>query len=428
MLGEERWNAEGDPQVAAWETSSSNLSEDEAEGGEGAAQEVTWAEMMARRRASVRERAGGELLGRELGTVRRVSCDEAWRRNAPHGLVERQLPCAFNKVFAQTWLDEERFLTGSKDNSLALWTVSSRAPASPAYALLRLPAPVKPLPETHGGIHSLALSQDRALLASGSGNPNEVALLSTADWSPMAVCVGHRDWVFGSTWVAEGVLWTASRDKTLRVWRVPHERPDARLLPAVLSPGATLKHHSDRVRALTYAAGPRVVASLGSDRRLALWSPDSGALIRSTATRDHEDLIALECDARHGLFAVGGRDYVSFFDARTEGIVRSVQTCNRGMGVRSLCFRGDLLSVGGGLGRLSFFDLVAGRFHRFAGAEGLATRSFRQVTSPPAAAAGEGSDEPQAVYVHRWDDAGARMFVGGGPLLLQTNGGHASLW
>ncbi len=204
------------------------------------------------------------------------------------------------------------------------------------------------------------------------------------------------------------------------MWRIPEEGAEEGRGPAVVLAGATLKHHSDRVRALRHDARQGVAASLGSDRRLALWDPLSGQLLRSCATRDHEDLIALDADARHGLFAVGGRDYVSFFDRRVDGVLRSVQSCNRGMGVRSLCFRDNLLSVGGGLGRLSFFDLAAGKFRRFEEA-----RSYRLLAGSPGAGQEE---EPQAIYVHRWDDAGARLFVGGGPLLLQANGGHASLW
>ena len=421
------WNAEAEG--GPWDVSSSNNS-DEGEEEEGGVGEAAWQVLTARRRADVRARGGGgaELLARETGLARRARGLAAWHANAPLGLRETPLGAAgFNKIFAQAWLDEERFLTGSKDNRLALWTVAGRAAGQCSVAELPLPPAQRPAPEAQGGIHSLALDGPRRLLATGSGSPNEVAVLEAArGFRARAVCAGHTDWVFGCEWVAEGVLWTASRDRTLKVWRVPDEAAEEGGRPAVLAAGATLKHHSDRVRALRHDAVQGVAASLGSDRRLALWDPPTGQLLRSCATRDHEDLIALDADPRFGLFAVGGRDFVSFFDRRVEGILRSVQTCNRGMGVRSLCFRDALLSVGGGLGRLSFFDLAAGKFRRFG--EGEAARSYRQVTGPPQPRADGEPQEPQAVYVHRWDDAGARLFVGGGPLLLQASGGHASLW
>jgi WD repeat-containing protein 40A len=419
-----------------WDVSSSHNSEEgEMEEGDGAA----WQAVQARRRADVRARSEpSELLAREMGRTSGARCRAAWHDNAPLGLREVSLPAhGFNKVFAQAWLDHERFLTGSKDNRLALWSVSSRDSAPATVSLLPLPVPQRPAPPVHGGIHSLALDAPRRLLATGSGSPSEVAVLETEKgFAARAVCVGHADWVFGVEWIDEGVLWTASRDRTLKVrgcdikdccltfipkvWRIPDEAAEAGAAPIAVQAGATLKHHSDRVRALRHDAAQGVAASLGSDRRLALWDPPTGQLLRSCATRDHEDLIALDADARHGLFAVGGRDFVSFFDRRVDGILCSAQTCNRGMGVRSLCFRDNLLSVGGGLGRLSFFDLAAGKFRRFD-----EERSYRLVTRPP----GEGAEgEPQAIYVHRWDDAGARLFVGGGPLLLQSNGGHASLW
>jgi WD repeat-containing protein 40A len=179
----------------------------------------------------------------------------------------------------------------------------------------------------------------------------------------------------------------------------------------------------------------------GSDRRLALWDVHTGLLVRSTATLDREDLIALEADPVFGLVAVGGRDYVSFFDPRQDGIVFSEKSYNRSMGVRSLLFRGNLLSVGGGMGRLSFFDMVAGAWQRFE-----SNRPYRVLARQLLAAAGRQEEyqveerkgkQPlelnfffvcKAIYTHNWDLEGARLFVGGGPLLLQEDGAFASLW
>ncbi len=315
-------------------------------------------------------------------------------------------------------------MTGSKDCRLALWTIGRDLEDDPVQVeMLPLPPPVRPMPREQGGIHALKVSPCGTRLAVGSSNPCEVAVLSIDSWKPRVLCVGHNDWVFGCDWVDEQTLWTGSRDKTLKVWRVSAFDDDHDDLSPMgqLQPGATLKHHADRVRAMRVIRPLKLAASLGSDRRLAMWDTDTGGLVRSTATRDREDLIALEADYQYGLIAAGGRDFVSFFDPRQEGIVHSEPSFNHSMGVRSISFRGNLMTVGGGMGRLCFYDLTAGAWHRFEN-----NKPYRVLESQLLGAGGQ--DEFQAVYAHNWDCDGARLFAGGGPLMLQEVGSYASLY
>ena len=158
------------------------------------------------------------------------------------------------------------------------------------------------------------------------------------------------------------------------------------------------------------------MASLGSDRRVALWDAHSGSLAGSMQTRDHEDLVALESDERSSLFAVGGCAHVSFFDARASSALHNERLAGLEVGVRSMCFKNNMLVVGGGMGRISFFDLVAGKFMRFK------ERPFLSLDT-------RGRDSSDfAVYTVRYDDSGSRLFVAGGPLLLHASGAHASIW
>jgi WD40 repeat protein len=146
--------------------------------------------------------------------------------------------------FAQVWLDRERFLTGSKDNRLMMWKVGEVG-ETVVCEQIALPASVRPDPAERGGIHALSMSPNATLLAVGSSNPCEVAVLETESWKCRTVCVGHGDWVFGAEWIDDDTLWTCSRDKTVKIWRIAAD--DA---SSVIAPGTTLKHHADRVRAM----------------------------------------------------------------------------------------------------------------------------------------------------------------------------------
>ena len=127
-------------------------------------------------------------------------------------------------------------------------------------------------------------------------------------WSPVGVCVGHQDWIFGVEWISENVVFTASRDRLIKVWRVP-ERPveQGENVPTIEA-ASTLVFHSDRVRALAYSHRSHHLGTLGSDRRVGFWDAESGERIGSVPTRDREDLICLEVEDQYNLWAVGGRD------------------------------------------------------------------------------------------------------------------------
>ena len=241
---------------------------------------------------------------------------------------------------------------------MALWQLNRKD--GPSYRLIDLPRSRSEMPTNNGGIHDLSFNQSQSLLATGSENPNELAILRTDDWQPMAVCTGHTDWIFGADWVSEDVVFTCSRDKDLRVWKIPQEYRGDEVI--TLHSTFTLTGHSDKVRAMKYNSNTRLVGSLGADKKVMFRSSECGDLVSCVATKDTEDLICLETDTKYDLFAVGGRDFVSLIDPRCQKIVRDLKSADRHMGVRSVCFHHNLLSMGGGMGRLAFYDLIADAF------------------------------------------------------------------
>ena len=198
-------------------SSSSTSSSDDDERGDEVSS-LAWQEALLRRRAAVRS----SLFEREISSA---PLSSAGREVAVAcALSERSLPShGCDKIFSSVWLDEERLFSGSKDSRLLLWSLSRASSSSSSAQSLSLPPPLGRLPEALGGIHALALSPSRSLLASGSGSPCETAVLAPGrdgEWRPRAVCVGHRDWVFDCDWVDENTLWTAGRDGLIKVWRV----------------------------------------------------------------------------------------------------------------------------------------------------------------------------------------------------------------
>lgn len=352
-------------------------------------------------------------------------------------------------------------VTGSKSNHLALWDT---AESNPIARVVPLPAEhVRFSPhQENGGIHDIALNPSRNLLASGSSNPNEVlfrlflfflisfffffsklAVFDTETWRPRALCVGHRDWIFGTQFVSDNVIFTCSRDKSLQVWRVPDLLDDDHQPPAVLEPcRVALTAHSSKVRALRYNPNHRLLASLSSDATVHFWDPERSTPLTSLRCPSVEDLVCLEVDVATNVFACGGRQYVCVMDPRIgETVVRyrweveppnsfshpllsRVSSVNEGQGVRSVGFCRNVLSIGGGRGRLSFYDLVAAKFVECRVDPDLSrNQRFFHVMgpgflSPNNPAPLDESETCMAIYTHSWDRHQKRLFIGGGPLLV----------
>lgn len=407
-----------------------------------------WQELRRRRFQDIAHHGSvNSVMMREVcGTSHRLGYEShhfflpARSHHLPHALCERRIEGVerFNKIFAQVWLDQYSFVTGSKDNQLTLWD-TSRNPhhdTKPTFRPLRLPRAVTPMPESSAGIHDVALSPDKRMLASGAENSNEMAIFDTTSWTAMFVCSGHKDWVFGCDWVSNDTLYSCGRDKTVMIWKVPpwdHDDHHDVGTVQVLAPSTVLlQGHADRVRALRYNARMGLVGTLGSDKRTVFWDVTNGDIVSRVETFDRDDLMCIAAEEDYGLFAVGGRDFVSIIDPRCRKILRNLKSPDSSMGVRSTCFRHNLLSMGGGMGRLAFFDLVADKFtlHPHMRDEEMLLKPYLRVS--PGWMHGAHLDdelvESQAIYTHNWDPAGSKLFTGGGPLFLQVDGAFASVW
>jgi len=108
-----------------------------------------------------------------------------------------------------------------------------------------------------------------------------------------------------------------------------------------------------------------------------------------------------------------------------------VRSQDNGWGVRSLSFLGDVMTVGGGAGKLSFLDMRTLQYiempespHRrfLRVSDGWLRRDelYRTYFAD--------AETPNAVYTHCYDPSGSRLFVAGGPLSFGLCGTYAALW
>jgi len=98
---------------------------------------------------------------------------------------------------------------------LVLWDLTK----SPVQSrIVPLPKGETPQPSDNCGIHSIALSPSRSLLATGGENPAEVAIFDVASMSPIFILEGHKDWSFSTAFLNDDRLISGSRDCTVNLW------------------------------------------------------------------------------------------------------------------------------------------------------------------------------------------------------------------
>ena len=72
--------------------------------------------------------------------------------------------------------------------------------------------------------------------------------------------------------------------------------------------------------------------------------------------------VCLSTDEDCQMYAVGSKAHTDLLDSRTLQPVRKISSRNSGCGIRSVSFKGNILTIGTGIGLMLFWDLRACKF------------------------------------------------------------------
>ncbi len=72
--------------------------------------------------------------------------------------------------------------------------------------------------------------------------------------------------------------------------------------------------------------------------------------------------VCLSTDEEAQMYAVGSKANTDLLDARTLQAIKKIPSRNNGCGIRSVSFKGNILTIGTGVGMLLFWDLRASKF------------------------------------------------------------------
>eukprot|EP00731_Ephydatia_muelleri_P016767 Em0009g1191a len=143
----------------------------------------------------------------------------------PHFLKERKIELGeTDKVFAAEWISEDEVVAGTKCNKIFVVDVTNGSVAE--IPTLRTINTQKS--DDVCGIHSIAVSPEKQLVATGGRNPNELGVYSLPEWEPLAVGEGHADWLFDVRWISNNIFVSGSRDSTMAAWDVSSCRHESK--------------------------------------------------------------------------------------------------------------------------------------------------------------------------------------------------------
>jgi WD repeat-containing protein 40A len=329
-------------------------------------------------------------------------------------------PSKFDKIFASCWIDSNQVMMGSKDNALILWNTAQNT-----FKTIPLPAHSE-IPPDSCGIHDIDVNPSRSLVVTGGQSPVDMTVLELPSFKPVALLQGHLDWVFAAKFLEDNIIASASRDSTVCLWKAPLEIDENNVVP-IMQPLITRKEHTKKVRALQYNRHKMQVNTLSADRTVKIWDRTNMDVISTLTLAGQEELVCMGMAENLDVLAIGSQQGTTIVDTRTSSAVMQIPSLNEEWGIRSVNCYQYIVSIGGGMGRLSFFD--------------LRVRHHLSSNERPFLQAGAGwicQDEfftslnldriSHALYTHSFDPTHTRLLVAGGPIILGMKGVYAAVW
>ncbi|MBW4661725.1 MAG: NACHT domain-containing protein [Drouetiella hepatica Uher 2000/2452] len=201
-------------------------------------------------------------------------------------------------------LDSDRLITGSEDQTLRLWEISTGncLRVFEGHSRYVLSVAASPNVANHQEIKSHR-AENQELIASGSDDQT-IRLWNVHTGECLRVLEGQRGWIQTIAFSPDGsLLASGSTDQTVKLWQV--------------STGTclnTLEGHKE-VRSVSFSPDGRQLATGSEDETIKLWAVQTGECLRTLrADRPYEGMnitgaTGLTAAQRSALFALGAEDF-----------------------------------------------------------------------------------------------------------------------
>ena len=218
-----------------------------------------------------------------------------------------------------------------------------------------------------GGAHACSVSSTREhIVCSGGPSHNIVGFRRDEETEclvPRMAFSGHEDVVFDVGFIGRDAMASASRDCTVKVWQLPKSPSydEIRITPSGSVHPIGECTQNERVRGVKVVdrCPARHLATCTSSGHVLQLDAETLSLVHSGyQCRGYLETCCLATDGQ--IVAVGSRTHIGFVDFRSKNFYASVALpYGDTNSARSLSFHegGNLLTIGGGRGLISFYDV-----------------------------------------------------------------------
>ena len=352
-------------------------------------------------------------------------------RESPNIWRERPIDTTdqFNKIFTSTWIDNNRLIFGTKDNKLMLLYCDEKRNK---LDLTEIPLFKDSDDESNDvsncGMHDIGVNQSRNLIATGGYKTNEINLFSyehqfdSTDIQPLRVLKHHDDWIFGIAWFDNDTLISGGRDGKMNIWK-----------PAkytTLPQHTHLMQNNEGIRGLKANRCHNNVVVLTVNGAVKVWDAHKSKIEWSTNLKYSKEAVCLDLDEERGQIFVGSQNKITAMDPRENNkTFRYIESVDEGWGVRTVSIQNDLITIGGGLGKISFYDVRSSKYLKYASKQCIDVNSgwMREDDIYTDVFMEHMLPTPSAVYTHAYSPNFNKLFVGGGPTPYGLFGSFASV-
>jgi WD40 repeat protein len=192
------------------------------------------------------------------------------------------------------------------------------------------------------GIHTITASPSGRLVASGGINVNDCVVYELPHLRPVASLQAHSDWIFGTTWLDEFTLVTASRDSKAMIWSLRGDYNGCQTKPRTL-----LESHKNKIRSCVTCRPLDCFATLSIDGILKVWDSNNASELRTIELTERRELscMAPTLSSHHEL-AIGSKAHFALVDVRADSPTRLMPWLDNER-IRSISWLSNVLVVGG---------------------------------------------------------------------------------
>lgn len=207
-------------------------------------------------------------------------------------------------VYALEFIDAERIVSGSGDQTLKLWKVSS----AECLSTIKNESLVDETGASReSGITSLSISSDRKLIATGSlDRLVRIYELTEESFKLIETLEGHTDSVYSVTFdSSDSTVISGSLDRTIRKWSIGNDTKPSSCLQVI-------SNHRDFVLSVAVSSSTKqpqrsFIISGSKDRSVQFWD-ENGQSNQLTLQGHKNSVISVAISPTGGIFATGAGD------------------------------------------------------------------------------------------------------------------------